>query len=225
MRFYAIVNEAKAPELTKEWLAGAAAALTKQHDVDFAPAHGTLPITVVVVDSCAAAPAGARIFHLVDLCDDPGALAYHTRDAQGRPVLQLGVETIRGQGGNLLDEISKAMSHEVLETEGNPYVARWNDFDDKKKVALEVCDPVQSGSYLVDGFTMSNFVLPSFFDPDDKDGPWDFLGQLSAPLACHAGGYLSFDDGSQTFGELVPDHVKQHAAEHSRVASKLRVAA
>lgn len=223
MKPYVILNEAIAPELTRDWLLACAAALTKQYDEDFAPAHGTLPITIVVANDASDVPTGARVFHLKDsIPEAPSALAYHTRDAKGNPVLVLGVDTIRSQGGSLLDEISKAMSHEILETELNPYVSRWNDFDGVKKLAFEACDPVQGGSYTVDGIAVSDFVLPAYFDADDIEGPYNHLGTLVAPLSCAAAGYQSFDDGTQVFGEEVPDHVKRHAQEHARIAHARR---
>src|SRR5262249_44442186 len=52
----------------------------------------------------------------------------------------------------------------------------------------EVCDPVEhSPGYLIDGFNMSNFVLPSYWVPELAEGPFDFLDTVPAPLTPYAG--------------------------------------
>ncbi|MDE3097747.1 MAG: hypothetical protein KGK07_17310 [Chloroflexota bacterium] len=216
---YAIVNDSTAPELTHVALCTMAADIQTAYARDYAPAHGLLPIVVVV---CAAAevPAGARQGHLVDeIPEAPGAAAYHTTDAHGRPMIRLGVDACRGEGGSLLDAISEALDHEIKEAAKNPFVNRWLSGPwSGKKVADEPCDPVQGSPYRDGSTLLANFTLPAWGDANDVDGPYDFRGVLSAPFACAPSGYLAFDDGTQAFGELVPLRKREAIAQHGRVA-------
>jgi hypothetical protein len=58
----------------------------------------------------------------------------------------------------------------------------------RRLYALEVADPVEAGTYRIGDITVSNFVLPSWFDPG-APGPYDQLGALRAPFALDDGGY------------------------------------
>ena len=217
---YVICNEAKAPELTPEALETMRADVQSAYDTIFAPVHNVEGVEIRVG---APETADARILHLVDaIPEEPDALAYHTVDDQGRPVLRLGVETIRSQGGALLDEISKAASHEVFETAVNPFVAFFCAVPgERRMLALEVCDPVQGGSFRHGSSAISNFVLPAYFDAEDLDGPFDHVGELVAPLSCAAAGYQAWSDGTQTFGAEVREARRAHVAKHGRVAQSL----
>lgn len=209
---YGFCCEAQAPELTIDALAKMCLDMQDAYDKVFAVRWGVLPAAVVIGSDANI----ARVLHLVDsIPEAPDALAYHTIDSKGRPVLRLGVETIRSflkLDQNILDEVSKGASHEVFETAINPFVSDYTVVPGKAvMLAKEVCDPVQGTWWRknVGAFAMSNFVLPVYFDGADLDGPWDYLTTLSAPLSCAPDGYQAWSDGSQTFGELVPEHKKR----------------
>lgn len=52
----------------------------------------------------------------------------------------------------------------------------------------EVCDPVEfNPGYLFCGLSVSNFVLPSYWVPGLKKGPFDFLNTVPAPLTPFTG--------------------------------------
>lgn len=64
------------------------------------------------------------------------------------------------------------MSHEVLELLSNEYTDP-NGF--------EVGDPFNMTYYLINGVSMHNFALPSFYKPGSA-GPWDYMGLGLGPL-------------------------------------------
>jgi hypothetical protein len=215
---YALVNESHAPELTPTSLSVIVCDAQDAYDGPFASSWGVLPVTVILGGLLVAA---ARVCHLVDTIPEaPNALAYHTVDAQGRPVLRLGVETIRSAlsaGQNLLDEISKAFTHELFETAVDPFVSLYCQVNGKTAMlSYETCDPVQGGSFKQGSSAISNFVLPAYFDASDTDGPWDYCKQLSASLTCASDGYQAWSDGTQTFGTAMSDVRKFQAMRFGR---------
>jgi hypothetical protein len=90
-------------------------------------------------------------------------------------------------------------SHEVLEVLGDPTTNSYiTDFGISNTVTrfelniMEVCDPVEFGpgypSLIDSGLYLSNFVLPSYWNPYGKSlGPFDFLHRVQAPLTPYAG--------------------------------------
>jgi hypothetical protein len=224
---YAIVNETKKPavdpnsgeKLDQTLLLRIADALYKHMATDFAGHWENLPQTFTVCD-LASVPDKASILHLVDdIPEAPDALAYHTTDAKGRPVLRLGVQTILANGGTLHtgpNSVSSAMSHEVGEAWVDPSCSLVAYFDGKKNLCYEAYDPVQGDSYDIDGIAMSNFVTSRYFDIDDTQGPWDKLGTLKGPLTVAVNGYQAFDDGSQVFGDAVTEHKKEQVRKYGR---------
>lgn len=99
--------------------------------------------------------------------------------------------------------VSAVLSHEVLELLGNPHLNRWCDDELGDAVAMELCDPCEADVYELqlssDGkltrVMVSNFVLPSYFDPR-SEGPFDFMGCIKAPFALAALGYQIVRDGT-----------------------------
>jgi len=215
---YVIVNKSTAPELTPGALDQARSDLESAHNTIFAPLWGVLPVDLFVGQPMK----DARTVELVDTLDDPEALAYHTVDASGSPLLRIGLGALRANlapGETLLDALTKAISHELFEASRNPFVAFFCFVAHADAMlAVEVCDPVQGGSFKHGASAISNFVLPAYFDAEDLDGPFDYAGELVAPLSCAANGYQAWSDGTQTFGDELPEHVRKHVAEHGRVA-------
>ena len=220
MTCYVLLNESDAEELTPAVLLEMAADIQIAYDRDFAPACGVLPVDIVVAERGSDAPPNARIFYIVDdIPEAPGALAFHTVDDSGRPILKIGVSENRSEGGSLIDVLSESMSHEIFETERNPFVNRfvagpWS----KKLVADEACDPVQGTPYREGKTAISNFTLPAWSDAEDAKGPYDFGGKLAAPFACLPTGYLAFSDGTQHFGEAVSEKRRAHVGRFGRAS-------
>jgi hypothetical protein len=95
-------------------------------------------------------------------CPDDPCGAYHTT-AQDTP----SAVVTTGQA------FSELFSHEILEMLTDPYGT--NALAGR---LTEVCDPVEnSAGYQLDGVTVADFVLPSWF-ASGSAGPWDKLGLL-----------------------------------------------
>jgi hypothetical protein len=218
---YVLVNKSSAAEVTPGALEQARCDLESAHNTIFAPLWGVLPVDLHV----GMPETDARTIELVDTLDDASALAYHTVDSAGNPMLRVGLGALRsslGAGETLLDALTKAISHELFEASRNPFVAFFCFVAHADAMlAVEVCDPVQGGSFKHGASAISNFVLPAYFDAEDLDGPFDYAGELVAPLSCAANGYQAWSDGTQTLGDELPEHVRAHVVKHGRVAVAL----
>lgn len=229
MRF-AIVNESTDTRITPEVLMRIANALVKQ-SIEFAQWWETAPATIDVVAKGSSPPNGDAIMHIKDrIPEAPDALAYHTTDSRGRPVLVLGWLTILESGGTIAtgpNSVACAMSHEVLECEMNPYVNCWYDCPDGvREQSGEVCDPVQGGSYEIDGIAVSDFVGPRYFDSSpNAPGPYSRLGTVK-PFEVARDGYAVYRKGgptgkeTQVFGDLVSDHKKDQVTRFGRIGAR-----
>lgn len=103
-------------------------------------------------------------------------------------------------------------SHETIETIIDPYIDRFvvgekidlatgqikprdrNPLNNVRYI-VEIAGAVQSNqnSYIIDGFIMSDFVLPAFFDfTYDKQKQYSFNGSIKKPLQIQSGGYVSY---------------------------------
>lgn len=101
------------------------------------------------------------------------------------------------------NEPSVVLSHEFIETTCNQYLERWTPDVVQKgrryRYPYEPCDPVQRQTYSIpvdvgDGtrvIQVSNFVLPSWFEPGTASELFDFAGRLSAPFEIADGGYAA----------------------------------
>ena len=96
-------------------------------------------------------------------------------------------------------------SHEALEMLADPFGTRLQAAESVKveqghvEYLVEVCDPSEAVpfSYLVNGVVVSDFYLPSFFDPvPNTRVPYSFTGGISRPRQVLKGGYLSWRDPS-----------------------------
>lgn len=108
----------------------------------------------------------------------PGALAYH-QVTNGIPDLEIGVELFSSPRVGS-ESLQCGLSHELLETLGNPGANGWKDRGDGVTVAEEECDVVQNLCYESKcGGSVSNFLLRSYFIPGSR-GPWDHLGVMTS---------------------------------------------
>jgi hypothetical protein len=120
------------------------------------------------------------------------------------------------------------LSHEILEIIADPEVnilvkgphpgrARHTVFHYR-----EVCDPVQATTYEIDGVTVSNFVLPHYYNGDgERKGRNDFLHAGVEAFRWLNGGYIGFWD--PTAGEHGAYVTFPQAKPSSAQAKRLRV--
>jgi len=204
----AVINQSTL--VTDDEAARMTAAVHTQLAADFAPAWQRAAPAAVFYGNPAEIPPGAHGVALVDTIDGApvGVLGYHTEDASGqwgvvaaKPELDNGAQVLTGDWA-----VSAVLSHEVLELAGDPSCSFWGAAG-RRLFCLEVCDPVEAPSYLIDGVAVSNFVTPAWFDPGATTGPFDQLGLLAGPFGVLPAGYVVYISGGrehQKFGEEFP---------------------
>lgn len=185
---------------------------------DVAPAYGMHPVPVVYSATPAEAAPGSRVLTLFDTIDDPEALGYHTELPNDVESAVIGCKIILDQpGATFLTgdiAVSSVVSHEVCEWFVDPHCNLTADDFNGTAYAYEVCDPVESDSYDISVYnpvtrvhepvSVSNFVLPSWFDPQGAPGAKDYLSKVTAPFELSPGGYavkISEGQATQVFGE------------------------
>jgi hypothetical protein len=144
---------------------------------------------------------GDALLYLYDNTDPQGALGSHGQSARGVPYGFVFADLCLRLG----DPWSMTLSHEALELIADPrgnLLARGAHPGEPTRDVFhwfEMCDAVQNEWYWVDGFKVSNFVLPSYFTPgEEAGGRNDFLGRKDGnPLTSFGvrpGGYIGFYD-------------------------------
>src|SRR5579871_4894983 len=195
----ALINQTNDGAVSPAMLERYAAALQQQVDNHLAPAWN-VRADISVLDAGAVVPEGTFPLNIVNAL--AGQAGVHTND-QGQP----SAEAVNG------DQLSITLSHELLEMLVDPsgtrkiQAADLDPYSAGQQVSylVEVCDPVVIYSYDIDGVPVSDFVLPSFYEPTAK-GPVDFAGFLSRPLTVPSGCYISWLDPTDfKWHELQPD--------------------
>jgi hypothetical protein len=198
-----------------------------------APAWGLLPPEVVYLS----AASGMHCDAVIGLFDDAaqaGDLGWHTEGAGASVYGRVFARPVLDNGGNALSaelSVCSVLSHEAVETLGDPTCARWAQRADGTLVAYELADPVESDSYKMTvtassgeqvAGTVSDFVLPSWFDPDAAPGATDYMGLVTAPFQLRSTGYAVEMTGgtiSEAWGEHYPEWRKE-----TKVAPSARTA-
>ena len=164
---------------------------------DVATAWNRAPATVTFYNSAGAVPAGAYGVAIVPTIDGQpaGVVGYHVENwgvVAAQPILA-NAHTLTGDWS-----VSSTLSHEVLEMFIDPACNLWAVNGQGPAYSLEVCDPVEAPTYTdpVSGASVSNFVFPSWFDPQGT-APFDKLRQVTAPFTIAAGGYANYVRGGQ----------------------------
>ncbi len=152
---------------------------------------------------------GDAVIYLVDSVESNDAFGYHDDNLRGIPYGFVFLDLCAQMG----DPWSSTLSHEALELVGDPManllVEGPSPKDRRHKVFhyFEMCDAVQDQSYVVDGVTVSNFVLPAFFATTGSAASRrDFLGSDLASFSITSGGYLGYyDPASRSAETFMPD--------------------
>ena len=154
---------------------------------------------------------GEVVVHIDDaLPQAPGAIAYHDVDGSALPIVFVAASlcpSILQSSGSL----SAAISHELLEAAADPACNRWVDDGNGTLWALEVCDATQGDSYTIEGngaaVTVSNFVLPSFFNVYGSS-PFTFIGAsgedpIAKPFSTASGGYQLYRNADNNIAQVM----------------------
>lgn len=179
------------------------------------------------------------------ICDNdttPGALGWHA-ERGGKPYGKIMTDPVLQSGGVALYDkknpqnvtVASVLSHEVIETFCDPDINLWVDgprIYQGSCYAMEACDPVENNSYVVKAGTVSvsvsNFVLPSYFDNQGTHEKFDFLGVLTAPFTLAPGGYMVVREApgteQQVFAQTKPAQWRLDMKAHKLSSrSKLRM--
>ena len=164
---------------------------------DVATAWNRAPATVTFYNSASAVPAGAYGVAIVPTIDGQpaGVVGYHAENwgvVAAQPILA-NAQTLTGDWS-----VSSTLSHEVLEMFIDPACNLLAVDGQGSAYSLEVCDPVEAPTYTVNNVSVSNFVTPSWFDPQAPTGArFDKQGQVTAAFTIAAGGYANYVNGGQ----------------------------
>jgi hypothetical protein len=180
----AVFNKAKTP-LGLD-LGALVAALQKYVNDHVVPVWGT-PARLVQTSDFKKGDWG---FVFLDTADAPGALAYHDLTPDGFPLTKVFVKTIADDGASL----SVAASHELVEMLVDPAINLLSSGPDPKAAyAYESADPVEAEelAFQVNGFAMSDFIYPSYFESFRKPNStkFDHQGKVTKPFQILKGGY------------------------------------
>ena len=164
---------------------------------DVATAWNRAPATVTFYNSASAVPAGAYGVAIVPTIDGQpaGVVGYHAENwgvVAAQPILA-NAQTLTGDWS-----VSSTLSHEVLEMFIDPACNLLAVDGQGSAYSLEVCDPVEAPTYTVNNVSVSNFVTPSWCDPQAPTGArFDKQGQVTAAFTIAAGGYANYVNGGQ----------------------------
>lgn len=185
---------------------------------DVSPVWGLKPVNVIRHDAKdTTIPVGAYVIGIYDDADQANALGYHTENA-GYIYGKVFAAPVLDNGGTLIEgalSVSAVLSHEVLETYVDPRAQLWAASENGYQYAYEICDAVENSAYdvTVSGTKVgvSNFVLPGWFDNEERGEKLDFLGHLTQPFQIERGGYVVLmreGNMSQKFGDEFLDWKK-----------------
>ena len=136
--------------------------------------------------------------------DDPGVLGDHG-----------GIAALDQAFGRTLPDPTVA-THEALEMRADWFGNRWVRLPSGIIVALEVCDPVENDTYLIEATVggqtrqvpVQNFVTPLWFGSNNYTGAkFDFMGLCTAPGENR--GYLIVENADGTTSNVFADRVPE----------------
>lgn len=169
---------------------------TLQHQVwnDFRPTWGVTAM-LSQVPKGQAPPPNKFWVGIFDTSDQAGALGYHDLTPQGLAIGKVFAKTDIEYGA----QTSVTCSHELLEMLGDRSInLKATDSRRNRDYAYENCDAVEADDlgYKINGITVSDFVLPEYFEPQST-GPGKRLSlqnHIAEPFGLAPGGYLSYVD-------------------------------
>jgi hypothetical protein len=169
-------------------------AFQKQVSSDFCGAWG-IDASLQFLSAKARLPAGAWLLGIFDTADQAGALGYHDLTRSGQPMGKVFAKTTKDEGGLW----TVTFSHELLEILADPNINLCAfDEENRRLYAYEVCDAVEADrlGYQIDGVTVSDFVLPSWFEPVHvtKGEKFAFKSKVKGPFQLMPGGYIGYYD-------------------------------
>jgi hypothetical protein len=147
---------------------------------------------------------GDAVLYMLDSATSTEVLGYHARTLRGIPYGFVFLDLCAELG----DAWSATLSHEALELIADPQCNLLVQGPHPRDAALpqvyhyfEVCDAVQAQVYEIDDVVVSNFVLPSYFAPNEEGaGRRDFSGTNLRSFDVNPGGYIGYFDPNLATG-------------------------
>ncbi|MGW0769358.1 hypothetical protein [Streptomyces sp. NPDC002676] len=179
-------------QISDAQLSRVTAALQKQVTRDFGPLWN-VSATVDAFDRLEDVPVGYWPVIVADDINEPAGVDGIHLDEHGQPFALV----------QYSDSWSLTASHEVLEMladpAGNRLMAGHSPKPDQGVVEflVEVADPPEDPQfgYTVNGFLVSDFITPHFYDPVTADGVrYSFGGNIKEPRSIREGGYITWLD-------------------------------
>lgn len=219
----ALINESTA--VTDAQVQTAMAALQIQVSRDFAPAWGIDAQLNFIADKTQnpLAPGQWQLI-ILDNSDQAGALGYHDLTDEGLPMGKVFAGTDIQYGS----QWTVTASHELLEMLADPDINLTAFIESGPHsgilYAYEVADAVEDDSlgYQINGTLVSDFVLPSWFETFQTNGPFDYQKQVQSPLQLLSGGYIGIYDIKKGGGwtQLTADQRGERYETRPRVGSR-----
>jgi hypothetical protein len=170
---------------------------------------------------------------MMDDADVDDALGYHD-EINNKPYGKVFARTVLSNGGVLLyggahtPTVAQTLSHEVYEILVDFNCNIWWQARDGRLYAAEVSDPVQGNIVKVSvgaGVTvgLSDYVLPSWCDPQETRRPFNALNTLTRPFQLARGGYVIVMRGNQVenvFGTAMPEWLRRAKAGSPRLQTR-----
>lgn len=194
-------------------------AVEKQLRLHVAPAWNQKAPSVKFYTTKTRVPGYAWVVNIVDSPNVAGALGYHSEDNNLIDAF-IFCNPILDNGGAVFDasnpagaSVSSVLSHELCEMFMDRFANCWVDgpsLPQGSEYAMELCDPVEGNSYMIDGISVSNFIFPSWTNIQAKvpeNMPLDYMKELSAPFTMSKGGYMIVRKNgkvNQVFGDHMP---------------------
>lgn len=123
----------------------------------------------------------------LDDADVARALGYHDLTVGGQPVSKVFVKTIL----SVDQKVSTTFVHEMCEMMIDPGAQLWAMGPGNMMYAYETADACEEDEFTFEGFVMSDFVYPAFFEYWHQPGSvkFDYLGKIARPFETRPGGY------------------------------------
>jgi len=184
----AIISQSSA--LNASELAKGTAALQRQVSRDLI-LHWPIQATVDDFSTLADVPVGYWPIIIMDKINRPNLAGYHT-DEHGQPFALIEYSS----------NWTLSVSHEMIEMLIDPFgktLVPGSSVDPNNpgrvEYLVEACDPCQdpSNAYLVNGYYVSDFYTPRYFDPEVSQGvQYSANGKITKPREVLSGGYITW---------------------------------
>lgn len=193
-------------------------AFQRQVSEDFCSAYG-IDARLEIVSRGASLGNSQWQLVIFDDAEGAGYLGYHDVSARGTPLGKVFAKTTMAYDGLW----TVTFSHELLEMLADPTINLLAiDEHQRRAWSFEVCDAVEADSlgYQINGVEVSDFVLPSYFEPDvslSSSHKRSWCGNVTKAFELASGGYMSFFDfETGSWQQIDSMRSASHAAANSR---------